>query len=53
MRDSRCHALTLSTAGRFSSTHTFLLFNDCFVHLQVRSPETVSEMSQPVARLDE
>ena len=25
----------LSSAGRFSSTHTFLLFNDCFVHLQV------------------
>ena len=35
VRDSRKQPLLLSSAGRFSSTHTFLLFNDCFVHLQV------------------
>lgn len=35
LRDSRTHSLTLSNAGRFSSSHVFLLFNDCFVHVQV------------------
>lgn len=32
--ESRKTGLTLASAGRFSS-HSFFLFNDCFVHLQV------------------
>lgn len=34
VRESRKTGLALASAGRFSS-HSFFLFNDCFVHLQV------------------
>ena len=35
LRDSKTHPLLMPSAGRFSS-HLFILFNDMFVHLQVK-----------------